>query len=144
MSSDFNFTVTSWFLGNVRVKPYFNTQCPRPVRPSIFRPYSGSKKKTYLAYAVCPHSLAASKMWWRLWGSCIIRCIPVVEFPALLTTNSFYSPVHKCWSKTSFNYIQKFGPFLLKVSKFRKQIMVSKLLPKTNQTHYPGRLLPQG
>ena len=26
MSSDFNFTVTSWFLGNVRVKPYFNTQ----------------------------------------------------------------------------------------------------------------------
>ena len=28
MSSDFNFTVTSWFLGNIRVKPYFNTQCP--------------------------------------------------------------------------------------------------------------------
>ena len=31
---------------------------------------------------------------------------------------------------------------ILKVNKFRKQIMVSKLLPKTNQTHYPGRLLP--
>ena len=28
MSSDFNFTVTSSFLRNVRVKPYFNTQCP--------------------------------------------------------------------------------------------------------------------
>ena len=28
MSSDFNFTVTSWFLGNVLVKPYFNAQCP--------------------------------------------------------------------------------------------------------------------
>ena len=28
MSSDFNFTVTTWFLGNVGVKPYFNTQCP--------------------------------------------------------------------------------------------------------------------
>ena len=28
MSSGFNFTVTSWFLGNVRVNPYFNTQCP--------------------------------------------------------------------------------------------------------------------
>ena len=26
MSSDFNFTVTSLFQGNVRVKPYFNTQ----------------------------------------------------------------------------------------------------------------------
>ena len=25
MSSDFNFTVTSWFLGNVHVKAYFNT-----------------------------------------------------------------------------------------------------------------------
>ena len=32
----------------------------------------------------------------------------------------------------------------LKVSIFQKQIMVSKLLPKTNQTQYPGRLLPQG
>ena len=26
MSSDFNFTVTSWFLENVRKKPYFNKQ----------------------------------------------------------------------------------------------------------------------
>ena len=26
MSSDFNFTITSWFLGNVCKKPYFNTQ----------------------------------------------------------------------------------------------------------------------
>ena len=33
---------------------------------------------------------------------------------------------------------------LVKVSKFGEQIMFSKLLPKTNQTHYPGRLLPQG
>ena len=30
MSPDFSFTFTSWFLGNVRVKPYFNTQCPLP------------------------------------------------------------------------------------------------------------------
>ena len=28
MSSDFNFIVRSGFLGIVRVKPYFNTQCP--------------------------------------------------------------------------------------------------------------------
>ena len=28
MSSDFNFPVTSWFLGKVHVKPCFNTQCP--------------------------------------------------------------------------------------------------------------------
>ena len=27
MSSDFHFTVKSWFLGNVCVKTYFNTQC---------------------------------------------------------------------------------------------------------------------
>ena len=27
ISSDINFIVTSWFLGNVRVKPYSNTQC---------------------------------------------------------------------------------------------------------------------
>ena len=26
MSSGFNFTVTSCFLGNVHIKPYFNTQ----------------------------------------------------------------------------------------------------------------------
>ena len=26
MTSNFNFTVTSWFLGNICVKPYFNTQ----------------------------------------------------------------------------------------------------------------------
>ena len=32
----------------------------------------------------------------------------------------------------------------LKISKFRKQIIFPKLLPKTNQAHYPGRLLPQG
>ena len=30
MSPDFDFTVTSWFLGNVNVKPYFKTQCPSP------------------------------------------------------------------------------------------------------------------
>ena len=28
MGPNFNFTVTSRFLGYVRVKPYFNTQCP--------------------------------------------------------------------------------------------------------------------
>ena len=28
MSPDFNFTAAFWFLGIVRVKPYFNTQCP--------------------------------------------------------------------------------------------------------------------
>ena len=28
MSSDINFTVTSWSPGNVRIKLYFNTQCP--------------------------------------------------------------------------------------------------------------------
>ena len=33
---------------------------------------------------------------------------------------------------------------VLKVSKFRKQIMVPKLLPKMNQAHYPGSLLLQG
>ena len=35
-NSDFNFTVISWFLGNVRVKPYFNTQCPLPPFPRRF------------------------------------------------------------------------------------------------------------
>ena len=35
MRSDFNFTVTSWFLENVRLKPYFNTQCPLPLTPQI-------------------------------------------------------------------------------------------------------------
>ena len=33
---------------------------------------------------------------------------------------------------------------VLKVSKFRKQIMVPKLVPKKNQAHYPGRLLLKG
>ena len=31
MSSDFNFTITSRFLGNVRIKPYFKIQCPNRV-----------------------------------------------------------------------------------------------------------------
>jgi len=30
MNLDFNFTVSSWFLGNVHVKPYFNTHFPAP------------------------------------------------------------------------------------------------------------------
>ena len=34
MSSDIYFNVASWFLGNVRVKPHFNTQCPRIFKPS--------------------------------------------------------------------------------------------------------------
>ena len=34
--------------------------------------------------------------------------------------------------------------FQLKVSKFRKQIMVQKLLPKMNLAHLSGRLLLQG
>ena len=40
MSSDFNLTVTSWFLGNVRLKPYFNTQCPQllPYQLTLFQP----------------------------------------------------------------------------------------------------------
>ena len=36
MSSDFDFTVTSWFLGNVHEKPYFMTQCPAPHTHSNF------------------------------------------------------------------------------------------------------------
>ena len=35
MSSDFNFTVTSWFLGNVHIKSYLNKQCLPP--PLIIR-----------------------------------------------------------------------------------------------------------
>ena len=31
MSSDFNVSVTSWFLEYVHLKPYFNTQCPPPL-----------------------------------------------------------------------------------------------------------------
>ena len=30
MSSDIYFKLTSWFLGNVRIKPHFNAQCPAP------------------------------------------------------------------------------------------------------------------
>ena len=36
-SSDFNFTVTSRFLENVLVKPYFNSQCPIPTVPTVLR-----------------------------------------------------------------------------------------------------------
>ena len=35
MSSDFNFTVTSCFLGNDRVKPYFKIQCP-PIPTALY------------------------------------------------------------------------------------------------------------
>ena len=40
MSSDFNFTVTSWFLENIPIKPYFNTQC------------SGGKESPWLLYFI--------------------------------------------------------------------------------------------
>ena len=46
VTSDFDFTVTSWFLGNVRLKPYFNTQCS-PI-PPIFRPAYGPVEYMYL------------------------------------------------------------------------------------------------
>ena len=36
MSADFNFTVTSWFLVNVRVKPYFNTQWGGGAKNGLF------------------------------------------------------------------------------------------------------------
>ena len=39
MSSDFDFTVISSFLGNVHIKPYFNTQC----RGAMVSPDSGSQ-----------------------------------------------------------------------------------------------------
>ena len=39
MSSDFDFNVTSCFLGNVLVKLYLNIQCPPPLR--IFRLFYG-------------------------------------------------------------------------------------------------------
>ena len=36
--SDIYFNVASWFPGNVRLKPHFNTQCPHP---RIFKPSYG-------------------------------------------------------------------------------------------------------
>ena len=41
MSSDFNFTVTSWFIENVHIKPYFNTRYPPP---RVFRPAYGPEQ----------------------------------------------------------------------------------------------------
>ena len=38
VSSDIYFTVTSWFLENVLVKPYFNTKCPPPFLPTVSQP----------------------------------------------------------------------------------------------------------
>ena len=52
MSSDFNFTVTSSFLGNVRTKPYFNTQCPAPL--PIFYLMNIDKKLTFFDYLPPP------------------------------------------------------------------------------------------
>ena len=46
MSSDFNFTVTSWFLGNVCVKPYFNTQCLPPDFGRLITPISNRGQNT--------------------------------------------------------------------------------------------------
>ena len=41
MSSDINFDVASWFLGNFLVKPYFNTQCPPCTHPLTSRHQCG-------------------------------------------------------------------------------------------------------
>ena len=41
MISDFNFTVTSWFLGNFHIKPYFNTQWPPPLHASAIPGWFG-------------------------------------------------------------------------------------------------------
>ena len=51
MSSDFNFTVTFWFLGNLHVKPYFNTQCPSSHR--VPTPMSVDSVSQTLMYRCC-------------------------------------------------------------------------------------------
>ena len=54
MSSDTNFTVTSWFLRNVHIKPYFNTQCgclvPQPphcATPIVFQLFLSNQTETH-------------------------------------------------------------------------------------------------
>ena len=67
MSSDFNFTVKSWFLGNVRVKPYFNTQC---LPPRFRRPWNRDDvfaSAAFLDYAMTFVSLSPPLLDFRLW-----------------------------------------------------------------------------
>ena len=53
-SSDFNFTVPTWFLGNVLVKPYtfHNTQCPLP--PEFGRTKIRTEQVENLLYTISP------------------------------------------------------------------------------------------
>ena len=63
MSSDFNFTVTSWFQRNVRVKPYFKTQCPLPNLSNLGRIINLFNQKLFLGppiFSDLPPSLNCS------------------------------------------------------------------------------------
>ena len=63
MSSDFSFTATSWFLGNVLVKPYFNTQCPldfgrsRSKICSVERPWITNRPPPAIRFSDLPTAL---------------------------------------------------------------------------------------
>ena len=62
MSSDFNFTVTSWFQGNVHVKP-FKTQCPLPNLSDLGRIINLFNQKLFLGppiFSDLPPSLNCS------------------------------------------------------------------------------------
>ena len=86
MSSDFDFTVTSWFLGNVRKKPYFNVQwgdkyplAPSSTGPELWVPVlrlnstgeNQHKKGCLLPFVqLCKYTMYL----WRFYGSLLNDC----------------------------------------------------------------------
>ena len=55
MSSDIYFNVASWFPGNVRVKPHFNTQCPGP---------PGSDSTAFIRKCILAEETTALEIYW--------------------------------------------------------------------------------
>ena len=105
MSSDFNFTITSWFLENVRVQPYFKKQ--RPKNPHTPNPL--------------PTALWLHFVFWRVFLLLFHllqefrhqnleagRCYRLWHFP-----KSWYRPWNlRCWEPQCLR-----GPFIYYVSK---------------------------
>ena len=107
MSSDFNFTTTSWFLRNVHIKPYLNTQwgggdypyqyfwhsggpaCLEHEKKFVLSICSVNRKYFVLIYHLATYLLSTNIFSWKGGIICIIR---------------EKNPLRQKWSRVDINF----------------------------------------
>ena len=148
MSSDLNFTVTSWFLGNVRVKPYFNTRwggkgglkslniCLRNIWMVLKMKCSKWLRSSIVTGSNAKASEKTGAAFWRVFCPKLFGISPtLLSCSSDVTTNFKTSNLLR-----SCNF-QEFLIIFLKVSKSWKQLMVFSILPKNKQSSLPWAYL---